>query len=111
MTVIGRLAAAPELSATATGNDIIKYSVACGYGPKDNRQTSWFKVGCFDQEGPRRDILLGMQKGTLVYVEGDARMNTYEDKEGVTRSSLAITQRHIEVLKRPEQAEGSNATS
>ena len=63
MTIVGRLAAEPELQATSTGTDIVKYAIGTSYGPKDNRQTSWFKVTSFEQEGPRRDFVLGLQKG------------------------------------------------
>ena len=63
MTIIGRLAAEPEVQATATGNDVIRYAVGTSYGPKDNRQTSWFRIASFEQEGPRKDYLMGLQKG------------------------------------------------
>lgn len=63
MILTGRLAAEPELQATSTGQDVIKYAVGTSYGPKDNRQTSWFRVASFAPEGPQRDYLLGLQKG------------------------------------------------
>lgn len=63
MIITGRLAAEPELSATASGNDIIRYAVATSHGRGENRQTSWFRVGAFVPEGGQRDYLLGLQKG------------------------------------------------
>lgn len=62
MTIVGRLADAPELHSTSTGNDIIKYAIASGSGPRDNRQTSWWKVVSFAKDGPR-ERLLGLAKG------------------------------------------------
>lgn len=62
ITIIGRLGAEPELSPTSTGRDVIKYSVGTSFGPKDNRQTSWFRVASF-AEGPQRELLLGLAKG------------------------------------------------
>ncbi len=62
MTIVGRLAAEPELTATSTGQEMVKYAVGTSYGPKDHKQTSWFRVACFE-EGPRRDYLLGLGKG------------------------------------------------
>jgi single-stranded DNA-binding protein len=106
--VTGRLAAEPEIQATSTGQDVIKYVVGTSYGPKDNRQTSWFRVASFQPEGASRDHLLSLQKGTLVYVEGDASMRVYEDAEGKKQSSLNIVQRTLEVLKRPNT--GSEGT-
>lgn len=61
--VIGRLAAQPELVDTSTGNTMIRYTVASAFGPKENRQTSWWKVVNFAPEGPSRDFILGLPKG------------------------------------------------
>lgn len=62
MIITGRLAAAPELQATSSGQDVIRYTVATSTGARENRQTSWFKVASFDQ-GAQRDYVLGLQKG------------------------------------------------
>ncbi|KAI9746614.1 MAG: ssDNA-binding protein, mitochondrial [Claussenomyces sp. TS43310] len=125
INIIGNLAGPPTVEATSTGHEIIKYSVASNSGPKDNRQTSWFNVAAFTEEGPRRDFLTSLEKGTMVYVEGDAKMTVYSDKEtGKNRQALSITQRihstlisvptsaadesnsgSIEVLKRPVLSE------
>ncbi|KAJ5576010.1 Primosome PriB/single-strand DNA-binding [Penicillium sp. DV-2018c] len=102
LTLTGRLGAEPELQATSSGQEIIKYTIATSSGPVNNRHTSWFRITNFASPGPGRDLLLGLQKGTLLYVEGDARMNTYEDNEGRQRSTLSVVQRNMEVLKRPE---------
>ncbi|CAK7273738.1 ssDNA-binding protein, mitochondrial [Sporothrix epigloea] len=107
MTIVGHLGDTPELQATSTGHEVLKYVVASSSGPRDNRQTSWFRVSSFLPEGPQRDLLTSLPKGTLVYVEGDATMGTYQDADGKTRSSLNIMQRSIEVLKRPAPTESS----
>ncbi|GAD97394.1 ssDNA binding protein, putative [Paecilomyces variotii No. 5] len=101
LILTGRLGADPELQATSTGQDVVKYVVATSYGPRDNRQTSWFRVSSFQPEGPQRDHLLSLPKGTLVYVEGDASMRNWEDAEGKKQSTLSVVQRTLEVLKRP----------
>jgi single-stranded DNA-binding protein len=62
MTLVGRLGTDPEVTQTSKG-DVIKYAVGTSYGPKDNRQTSWFRVASFAPEGPVRDLTLGMTKG------------------------------------------------
>ncbi|KAI5924931.1 hypothetical protein F4810DRAFT_102866 [Camillea tinctor] len=101
ITLIGNLAASPEVRATSTGREMIEYAVASNHGPKDNRQTSWFRVSTFAEEGPRRDFITSLTKGTTVYVEGDAVMKTYTDGEGKTRTSLSIYQKQMEVIRRP----------
>lgn len=61
VTLIGRLAAEPELTATSTGRDLVKYAIATNYGPRDDRQTSWWKIVSFDERS--RDTLLAVPKG------------------------------------------------
>ena len=64
LTLVGRLGNDPEVSNTAKGGSVIKYAVGTSYGPKDNRQTSWFRVASFAPEGSaQRDYLMGLQKG------------------------------------------------
>ncbi len=93
ISLIGHLAASPELTATSTGHEIVKYSLATSSGPKDNRHTSWWRVTAFIEAGARRDFVLGLDKGTLLYVEGDAKMETWEGAEGEKRSGLGIVHR------------------
>jgi single-stranded DNA-binding protein len=45
---------------------------------------------------------------TLVYLEGDATMRTYDGADGKKQSSLSLVQTKIEVLKRPAPAEVVN---
>lgn len=63
ITVIGHLADTPELQATSTGRELLRYAVASNSGPSNNRQTSWFRVTAFENEGPRRDFLTSLPKG------------------------------------------------
>lgn len=63
ITIVGNLADTPELQATSTGHEVLKYAVASNSGPKDNRQTSWFRVASFEAPGPRRDYLQSLPKG------------------------------------------------
>ncbi|KAJ4312355.1 ssDNA-binding protein, mitochondrial [Fusarium piperis] len=104
ITIIGNLADTPELHSTSSGREIIRYAVASNSGPRDNRKTSWFKVTSFS-EGPSRDYLMNLPKGTSIYVEGDASINTYTDAQGQTRTGFSVVQRNIEVLRRPQAPE------
>ena len=63
LTLVGRLGTDPELVESSKGNTVIKYVVGTSYGPKDNRQTSWFRVASFAPEGPARDYVMGLSKG------------------------------------------------
>ena len=63
MTMVGRLGTDPEISESSKGNQVIKYVVGTSFGPKDNKQTSWFRVASFAPEGPQRDYIMGLGKG------------------------------------------------
>lgn len=63
ITIVGRLAAEPELTATSTGQEMVRYAIGTSYGPKENRQTSWWRVASFAPEGPGRDYLTRLEKG------------------------------------------------
>ena len=66
ITIIGHLTATPELRATSTGQEILKYAIATNSGPKDNQKTSFFNVTAFTQEGPQRDFIASLDKGYVV---------------------------------------------
>ncbi|MCJ1400136.1 ssDNA-binding protein, mitochondrial [Xylographa trunciseda] len=106
ITIVGRLAADPELTVTSTGQEMVRYAIGTSYGPRENRQTSWWRVASFAKEGEGRERVLGLGKGTLVYVEGDASMRKFE-KDGKVESALSIVQQKLEVLKRPESSADS----
>lgn len=63
ITIVGNLAQNPELSATSTGREILKYSIASNHGRGENAKTSWFRVTSFEPEGPRRDYFQSLAKG------------------------------------------------
>ncbi|KAI0486860.1 nucleic acid-binding protein [Xylaria cf. heliscus] len=107
ITLVGNLAATPEIKATSTGREVIEYTVASSDGPRDkeNRHTSWFRVATFADEGPRRDYLTSLPKGSTVFVEGEVLINSYTDADGKTRSAFNIYQKNLEVLRRGNPSE------
>ncbi|TGO66380.1 hypothetical protein BOTNAR_0062g00130 [Botryotinia narcissicola] len=106
LTLIGRLADKPEITATSQGQEIMKYAVGTSTGRGENQKTSWFRVVSFLPEGPQRDFISNLEKGTLVYVEAEAQMNNYQDADGKNRSSMSAVQQKIDVLqfKKPQDA-------
>ncbi|KAK3391706.1 hypothetical protein B0T20DRAFT_383795 [Sordaria brevicollis] len=98
--IIGNLADTPEVRATSTGREMIKYAVASNSGPRSDRVTSWFNVTSF-VEGKARDFLISLPKGTTVFVEGDMALRNWTDEEGRNRQAVNILHRSIEVLRRP----------
>lgn len=106
MTLIGRLAATPESTQTASGQTLVRYAVGVSSGPRDNKETSWFNVAAFLGEGaeesPRALLLGGLEKGTLVYVEAEGKMATLEPREGEERGRkvLNLVQRECRRIPR-----------
>ncbi|KAM7222480.1 single-strand binding protein family [Rhypophila decipiens] len=104
ITIVGNLGAAPELKASSTGREIIRYSVGTNTGSGDNQTTSWFNVVSF-AEGRFRDYLLGLPKGTMVLVEGDVSTGSFAAEDGSKKPFFNIAQKSIEILRRPQQHE------
>jgi hypothetical protein len=65
ITIVGNLADTPELRASSTGREYLRYAVASNSGHGENRKTSWFNVSCFVDEGPRRDFYQSLPKGCV----------------------------------------------
>jgi len=61
--LVGRLGATPEVLTTASGKEIVKYSVAHSHGSRENRKTSWFNVVQIDPREGTRDFLASLPKG------------------------------------------------
>lgn len=64
LTIVGNLADTPEAHQTSSGRELVRYAVASNSGPRENRQTSWFRVTSFS-EGPRKDFMLSLPKGCV----------------------------------------------
>ncbi|CCU81820.1 unnamed protein product [Blumeria hordei] len=104
ITLIGRLGDRPQLLKTGSGQELLKYSVAVS-GPGEDSKPSWYRVAAFMQDGRLKDTLSALEKGTLVYVEGDTTMRSYEDAEGSPRVALDIIQRKFYILSNKNREE------
>ncbi|KAJ8611363.1 hypothetical protein MRB53_038033 [Persea americana] len=111
MSLIGRLASAPELLTTPSGRELLRYAVGVNTGPKEAKETSWYQIASFS-EGPQRDLILGLPKGTLVFVEAESRMRKVETGDGGGKPAyrLDLVQRtgSIDVLSRPQARDESS---
>ncbi|RCI11235.1 hypothetical protein L249_7244 [Ophiocordyceps polyrhachis-furcata BCC 54312] len=103
ITIVGSIASDPVSDSTKSGRSLVKYTVASSTGQGEKKITSLFRVSCFG-EGPRRDHLLNLTKGSLVYIEGDATLSQYLDNDGRRQTSLGIVQRTLSVLNAPQRS-------
>ncbi|KAK1915205.1 hypothetical protein P3342_003012 [Pyrenophora teres f. teres] len=104
MTVVGRLGVAPEEVTVSGDRTLVRYVVGTNYGKGEEKKTSWFRVASFVQ-GAQKDFLMSVPKGSLLYVDADARMETYTDNEGNKKSNLSLVARNFEVLSRARTEE------
>jgi hypothetical protein len=87
LSLIGRLAATPELIHTASGNEVVKYALGVSYGLSSDRKTSWFNVASFQKEGPSRDYLTSLEKGYVSDIHLSSGLNIWQgrSRQGLRR--------------------------
>jgi len=100
--LIGRIGTDVELSTTQNNTPMGKYSLAVSTGRDDKRQTSWYRIVAFGEGATDR-----IQKGSLVFLEGDLKLDTYEGEDGKKHTSVRVTQRYVNTLLKPKVHEAS----
>lgn len=110
--LIGRLGADPETKESNNGKAITKLRIATTETWNDKAtgdrktQTEWHNVVAFGEVATQASK--NLWKGTLVYIEGKIKTNSYEDKDGVKRMSTSITADKIRALApSPAPTEGN----
>jgi single-strand DNA-binding protein len=112
---IGRLGRDPEVRYLNDGKMITSFSIAVdeSYKNKDGEKvskTEWVNIVAF---GKLAEICGNyLVKGKLVYIEGKIQTRSWEDKEGVKRSTTEIVANDMKMLDskaaRQEQAAPDN---
>jgi single-strand DNA-binding protein len=99
--LVGRLGRDPEVSYTASGMAVAKFSLATSEERKDKttgekkERTEWHRITAFGKLGEICGEYLA--KGRQVYVEGRLQTSSYE-KDGVTRYSTDIIASEMQML-------------
>lgn len=100
--IVGRLGADPELRFTPSGRAVANFNVATSSVWKDKssgerkEDTQWHKIVVW---GPQAETCSKfLQKGREVFVEGEIRTRSYEDKEGTKRYVTEIIARDVRFL-------------
>jgi single-strand DNA-binding protein len=106
--LVGHLTADPETRATADGKYVTNMRVATNvYTGKDEagnakQATEFFKLVVFGKTAEFAGQYAA--KGRLVYVEGRAQTNNWEDKTGAQRTTVEIIVDNFKLLgKKPEE--------
>lgn len=108
--IVGYLGRDPELRYTPDGTPVCNFSVATTERKKDKSGefhdvTTWFRVVLW-----RRQAEIAAQylaKGRQVYVEGRLTQTEYQDRDGVTKTSLEVQGTDVHFIG-PREDEGSS---
>jgi single-strand DNA-binding protein len=96
ISITGNLGSEPEISVTAKGDSMAKFSVADNSGGK-TEPPIWWKVIAYRYDA---DFSRGLRKGQRVTVFGRVKPYTYTHREsGEQRQALSITATHINAEK------------
>jgi single-strand DNA-binding protein len=100
--LIGNLGRDPEMSYTASGQAVTKFSLAVNRFWKDREsgerreETTWFNIVAWGQQAETCNNYL--HKGSKVFVEGRMTSRKYTDKDGVERTVWDVTLSDMEML-------------
>lgn len=97
--LIGNLTRDPELTETASGVAMCRFSIAVNrnYTSQDGeRQTDFFN--CTAWRGQAETIARYTKKGNKIAVMGSIQLRDYEDNQGVKRTAVDIIAQDVEFL-------------
>ena len=97
--LIGNLTRDPELSETASGVALCRFSIAVNrnYGGTDGeRKTDFFNVVAW--RGLGETVARFAKKGNKVAVSGSIELRNYEDSQGIKRTGVDIVAQDVEFL-------------
>lgn len=97
MSIVGRLGTAPEEIVVSGDRTLVRYNVGTSHGRGENEKTSWFRVANFPTSEKQKEYLMSIPKGALVFVDADARMESYTDAEGNKKSNLSLIASKLDV--------------
>ncbi len=111
--LVGNLGRDPELRYTPQGNAVCDFSMATNDRKKDKSGEwhdvpTWFRVTLWGKQAENGSKYLA--KGRQVYIEGRLSQEEWQDREGNTRYTLAVsaTEMHFIGGARNEEFSGEN---
>lgn len=96
---IGNLTKDPELTETASGIKIARFTIAVNrnyVGSNGERKTDFFS--CIAWRGLAETVAKYVKKGNRVYVCGSMETRDYEDSKGIKRTAYELVLSEIEFL-------------
>lgn len=102
----GRLGGDAEQRFTKAGTEVCQFSVATEAGYGERKSTTWARCTLF---GKRGDALMPyLVKGQQVVVSGELALREWDNRDGVTKSSLEVKVNNVTLVGgKPAQTEQS----
>lgn len=99
--LIGRLAQAPELSYTAQGIAVTKFTLAVDrpYHSQTEKKADFIDVTCWRKLA--ETCASNLEQGSRAAVHGQLRIDSYTDRNGVRRKGAEIQAEDVRFLGRP----------
>ena len=96
IAIMGRLVADPELRTTPAGVAVCKFRIACDRNfakQGEQRQADFIDVVAWRQQA--EFVCRYFQKGSMIAIEGALQSHNYQDKNGNTRTAMAVGANNI----------------
>lgn len=104
--LIGNLTRDPELTETAAGVPVCRFSVAVNRRADGEQTADFYNVTAWRKTADA--IARYTKKGNKIAVYGDLQIRQYEDRSGIKRTSVDITAQDVEFLTpKPQDDENS----
>ena len=110
--LIGRLGADPEVRYTPDGTMVVNFRLATDLQWKDKngerlQRTEWHRIVAY---GKLAEICSNyLSKGKLIFIEGRIQTRSWEDKDGVKRSTTEIVASNMQMLDSKGQMRSQDA--
>lgn len=99
VNLIGNLTRDPELTETASGTAVCRFTIAVGRNYTNGngeRETDFFN--CTAWRTLAESIARYCEKGKKIALSGSIQMRTYEDNQGVKRTAIDVVVQEAEFL-------------
>ena len=105
--LLGRLTRDPEQRTTASGKNVVSFSVAVDRQAQDD-QADFFNITAWDKLGDL--VMQYLSKGRRVLIQGRLRQDSWEDKDtGKRQSRIEVTASDVTFLDGPNSDNSGSA--
>lgn len=105
--LLGRLTRDPEQRTTASGKNVVSFSIAVDRQSQDD-QADFFNITAWDKLGDL--VMQYLSKGRRVLIQGRLRQDSWEDKDtGKRQSRIEVTASDVTFLDGPNSDNSGSA--